>query len=174
MRFTANNWQTRLLIAAIIGLLALGAWRANASEGLSVGAGIVTIGADRCDFESVVLSQEFGDRRWLGTLAIHGTGNCRGEKVRANFGAGVARITHPFGRLTVGLGVMLQEHADIGSLPAGAWQEPRTVDRLQLCAQILIRVRLTRRLSGDLVHCSSGGATVENPGKNFAVLSARF
>lgn len=140
----------------------------DVSQGLSVGFGKASIGGEIC-FDALLISQELGDRRWLATLSTHGTGECREQPVRANMGIGILRMT-PLGHWAIGLGAGVWEHGDraVG---------PKTTSgaRPQLCAHIGIRRYLFHeRAVLDLLHCSTGGSSEYNPGRNLLTLSARF
>src|SRR5690606_24221740 len=114
MKFTGNNRSIRVGILVLLGLFAAGALglcsRTEAAEGLSIGFGKASAGSDVCA-DSMLLVQELGER-WLGALATHGDGRCRGEKMAANVMAGVVRVTH-VRRLSVGFGAGVLVHGDI-------------------------------------------------------------
>lgn len=152
----------------IITLIALFATSATADDtGLSIGFGKAAIGSEAC-FDSLLLTQEMAERKFLLTLATHGDGHCREQDVRANMGIGVLRTTQ-LGRWSFGFGGGVFEHGDRGVGPK------IDGDRPQLCAQILIRRYLLKeRAVFDILHCSTGGSTHYNPGKNWAVLGVRF
>lgn len=151
---------------ALLVLLAI-AGQAAADEGLSVGFGKAMIGSEAC-FDSLLITQELAEKRFLLTLATHGEGYCRDQHVRANMGLGMLRTTQ-LGRWSLGFGGAVYEHGDRGVGPA---EHP---DRPQLCAQILIRRYLfNERAVLDILHCSTGGSTYYNPGKNWLTLGMRF
>lgn len=169
--FTGNPSGVRKVLAILLILFVLGAagWCSNseAAEGLSVGFGQASIGSEIC-FDALLLTQEFADRRWLGTLSTHGDGRCRGLDMRANLSAGIVRTTH-LRRFSIGFGAAIRHHGDraIGPKEGG--------DRPELVAQILLRCYLLRdRVVLDLLHQSTGGAAEWNPGLNTVALGARF
>lgn len=169
--FTGNPSGVRKVLAVVVVIFALGAAgycsTSDAAEGLTVGFGKASVGSEVC-FDSLLVTQELADRRWVATLATHGDGRCRDQDVRANLGLGVLRTTH-LGRWSIGIGGGLWHHGDRAFGPAGG------SDRPELSAQILIRRYLLRdRLVLDLLHASTGGAAEVNPGRNFLVLGARF
>lgn len=185
MKFTGNDKGVRLAILVLVILfVAMGAGyctKADAQEksqeqGLSLGFGIAAAGSEPC-FQSMLLMQAVGDH-WAGYLATHGDGDgCRNHDVRANFGAGIIR-TAEAGKWTLGFGPGFLEHGDlvIGDYDlsaANGWNYP--IDEgPQLVAAILVRYRISARLSIDLLHNSTGGATSENRGLNVLTLSGRF
>lgn len=186
MKFTGNDKGVRTAILALVVLFAAMAagycTKADAQtkpedQGLSVGFGIATAGSEPC-FQSMLLAQSFGGERWLGYLATHGDAtDCRGHDVRANIGSGIIR-TAKAGKWTLGFGAGLREHGDlvIGDYDLSAengWNYP--IDEgPQLVAAILVRYRISRRLSIDLLHNSTGGSTSENRGLNTATISWRL
>jgi hypothetical protein len=147
------------------------------AEGLSIGFGFAAAGGEPC-FGAMLIAQEFGERRWLAFLSTHGDSNsCRDdEPIRANIGGGIVRTTH-LGKWAIGFGLGVLEHGDVivGPKAVTSSPYPRTADRLQLCANILIRRHLFRdRAVADVVHCSSGNSTVWNRGLNTITLGIRF
>jgi hypothetical protein len=182
MGFTGNKKGVRIAIVLLLVLFAAGAlgWcsRSEAAEGLSIGFGIGTAGSDRC-FESMAIAQELADRKWLATLSTHGeAASCRmeNEPVDANFGAGIVRTTQ-LGKWAIGFGAGVWEHGDVVVGPKSIENDehPRTADRPQLCAHILVRRYLFRdRVVADLLHCSTGGSTKFNRGRNVLTLGLRF
>jgi hypothetical protein len=147
-----------------------------AEQGLSVGFGIATAGSEPC-FLAMLLSQTFG-QHWLGYLQTNGdAAECRDQPVRANIGAGIIR-TAEANRWTIGFGAGFREHGDIvigdyDASEATGWNYP--IDEgPQLVAAILVRFRMTQRLSIDLLHNSTGGSTTENRGLNTITISGRF
>lgn len=169
--FTGNSSGVRKVLAVLVILFAAGAagWcsRSDAAEGLSVGFGKASVGSEVC-FDSLLLTQELADRRWIATLATSGDGHCRGLDVRANLSAGIIRTTH-LGRFAIGFGAALRHHGDRAVGPRGGG------DRPELVAQILIRRYLfDGRVVLDLLHQSTGGAAEWNPGANTIALGLRL
>jgi hypothetical protein len=181
MTFTGNPKGMRILIAAILVLFVAMATgycsKADAQEnpeeqGLSLGFGIATAGSEPC-FHSMLLAQTIGDK-WLGYLATHGdSDDCRNQSVTANFGVGIIR-TATVNRWTLGFGAGFREHGDI-VIGDYDWRTQTPYDEgPQLVAAILVRFRLHKHVSLDLLHNSTGGSTTENRGLNSIVISGRF
>ena len=169
--FTGNNSGIRKIIAILLVIFGGGAlgWcsKSNASEGLSIGLGKATIGSEVC-FTSLLITQELADRRWLVTLSTHGEEYCRDELVQANMGVGIVRTTH-LNNWSIGFGAGIWEHGDIAVGPESNRNRP------QLCANILIRrYWLNDKVVTDLLHCSTGGSTKYNRGRNLLTLGYRF
>ncbi|NIR28351.1 MAG: hypothetical protein GWN84_03290, partial [Gammaproteobacteria bacterium] len=164
------------MLAVLFVLMAAGYCRRSEADELSVGFGVALAGSERC-FESMTIMQEFGEGRWLGYLATHGNSpSCRAEQepIRANVGAGVIRTAHA-DRWTLGFGAGLLEHGDVVIGPDSILGDdaPRTADRPQLAAAILVRLRIRERLVLDLLHNSTGGSTGFNRGLNTITLGWR-
>ncbi len=174
MKFTGNDKGVRLAILVLVVLfVAMAAGycsKAEAQEqGLSLGFGMATAGSEPC-FTSMLLMQTIGDK-FAGYLATHGDSeDCRSQFVRANFGAGIIR-TAEAGKWTLGFGAGFREHGDI-VIGDYDWTHGVSVDEgPQLVAAILVRYRVSRRLSIDLLHNSTGGSTTENRGLNTVAVS---
>lgn len=183
--FTGNKRGVRVLVAVfVLAFIELSAgWcsRANAEEVLTAGFGIATAGSEDC-FDSMLLTQSFGDHEWLGYLATHGdSDSCRKHPVDANFGVGVLKLAHR-GRWTLGVGGGLRQHGDLvigpdfprPTVEVSRNYEPFRNDELQLVASLFIRFRLHKHVTADLLHNSTGGATQQNRGLNTIVISGRF
>lgn len=146
--------------------LALIGSTAAADTGLSIGFGKAAIGSDVC-FDSLIITQELSERRWLAVLQTHGKGECREQHVRANMGAGIARMTQ-LGKWSLGFGVAVWHHGDraVGPREGG--------DRPEVTAHIHIRRYLfDERLVLDIAHSSTGGAAEYNAGRNILTLGWR-
>ena len=184
---TGNHAKVRLLIACIVLVFILGGLgyctKSEAQEskreiqGTTVSVGLPTIGSDTCEYTSFTISQELVDRKWLASLHTHGDGQCRDEYVSAQVGGSIIRTTH-LGDFAIGFGLALWEHGDIAIGPIEIWDnpEPRTANRIQLSAAILIRYHaFGERLIIDLpFHFSTGKSTFFNPGRNFIQVGYRF
>jgi hypothetical protein len=177
MKFTGNKKGTRIALLIFLLLFLAGALgycaRSEAAEGLSVSLGQPFIGSSRCEYAGLMIAQELADRRWLAHMWTHGDGQCRGEAMRANIGAGIARTTH-LGPWALGIGMGLAEHGDRAIGPLVDSEPPRTADRMQLGAVLLIRRHIGERWVIDLHHMSSGGSTHWNPGKNMLLFGVRI
>lgn len=168
--FTGNSSGVRKVLVVLLILFGAGAagWCSRSdAEGLSIGFGKASIGSEVC-FDSLLLTQELGERRWLATLSTHGDGQCRDVDVRANLSVGIVR-TARLGRFALGFGAAVRHHGDraVGPKEGG--------DRPELCAQIMLRrYLLLDRMVLDLLHCSSGGAAEWNPGANTLAIGVRL
>lgn len=151
----------------IITLIALFATSATADDtGLSIGFGKAAIGSEAC-FDSLMITQELSERRWLAVLQTHGKGFCRDQDVRANMGAAIVRTTH-LGKWSVGFGVAAWHHGDRAVGPKEGGNRP------ELTAHIHLRRYLfDERFVLDLAHSSTGGAAEYNPGRNILTLGWR-
>jgi len=180
VKFTGNSAGVRkalLILLALFGAGSLGyCSSSDAAEGLSIGFGKASAGSDVCS-ESMLLAQEFGEQRWLALLATHGEGHCHGEVMAANVMASVARVTH-IQRFSVGFGAGMLAHGDMAVGPWTLLQQPkdgpRRTDSAQFCATILMRYRVGTRFVVDWLHCSTGGATAMNRGKNWLTFGVRL
>lgn len=200
--FTGNSRGIRIVVLIVLGLLAAGALGlcstadAREPEGLSIGFGPVFAGSERC-FTGMMVAQELD--HWILNLQTHGDSTaCREppEPITANIGIGVVRFTG-LGKWKLGIGASVWEHGDVvvgdfSGMPASsntvditqlsgsvktlgtAAQEPRRAQGIHLCGQFLFRRPLGKRLVLDVVHCSSGGSTHYNRGRNFLMFSAAF
>ena len=171
MKFTGNTRGIQLAIFLLVVCFGLMAYCSAKAEGLSIGFGRASAGGEIC-MDSMLLSQTMNN--WYGYLSTHGDGTCRDQLVNANIGAGIVR-TADLGRWTLGFGAGVLEHGDIIVGPDAVWSSPRrTSDRIQFTASILLRYRVSKRLSVDILHNSTGGASDENRGLNTLVLSVRL